>query len=129
VAKSLSSSHSSLSLSNTEGSSQGIHLELPQSHEDQCFELGIIPSIQPLSSHPPPSDSWSPQEVDLETPDNPIQIHESMQTPESSHRLVIHPLNPLFDSIVISHQRPYNPYDRSGIPLELSPCTYQVPCH
>ena len=57
MAKPLISSHSSPSLSDTEGSTQGVHAELPQSLEDQGFELGIIPSIQPLSSHPPPSDS------------------------------------------------------------------------
>ena len=53
----LSSPQSFPSLFNTEGSSQGVHLDLPQSLEDQCFELGIILSIQPMSSRPPPSDS------------------------------------------------------------------------
>ena len=53
----LSPSHSSPSLSDIEGSSQGVHLKLPQSLEDQGFELGIVSSIQPLSSCPPPSDS------------------------------------------------------------------------
>lgn len=64
MAEPLRSYHSSPSLSNTKGSSQGVHPELPQSHEDQGFELGIIPSIQPLSSRPPLADSWSPQESD-----------------------------------------------------------------
>ena len=57
MAQPLSSSHSSPSFSDTKGSSQGVHLELPQSLEDQ---LRIIPGIQSLSSRPPPLDSWSP---------------------------------------------------------------------
>jgi hypothetical protein len=68
VAEPLSSSHSSPSLSDTEGSSQGVHPELPQSLEDQGFELGIVQVSNPLSSHPPPSDSLSPQESDPEKP-------------------------------------------------------------
>ena len=71
-------SHSSPSLSDTEGSSQGVHPELTQSLEDQGFELGIITSIQTLSSHPPPSYSWSPQESDPDSSDNPIQTPESL---------------------------------------------------
>ena len=65
MAEPLSPCHSSPSLSNTKGSSQGVHLELPQSLEDQGVELGIVLSIQPLYSRPPPSDSWSPQESAL----------------------------------------------------------------
>jgi len=57
VAEPWSSPKISLSLSDTEGSSEGVHQELPQSLEAQGFELGIVPSIQPLTSHPPPSDS------------------------------------------------------------------------
>ena len=60
----LSPYHSSPSLFDTEGSSQGVHPELPQSLEDQGVELGIFLSIQPLSSRSSPLDSWSPQESD-----------------------------------------------------------------
>ena len=57
MAKPLSPSHSSPSLYNTEGSSQGVHPELPQLLEDQGFGNGITPSIQPLYSRLPPLDS------------------------------------------------------------------------
>lgn len=67
MAKPLSSPHNSPLLSDTKGSSQGVHLELPQSLEAQGFELGIFPSIQPLASPPPPLDSLSPQESNPKT--------------------------------------------------------------
>jgi len=35
----------------------------------------------------------------------------------------------LFDPVVISSQRPYIPYDQSGVPLELSPHTSSVVRH
>ena len=60
MAEPLSPFHSSPSLSDIEGSFQGVHTVLPQSLEDQGLELEIVLSIQPLSSHLPPSDSWSP---------------------------------------------------------------------
>lgn len=83
MAEPLSPNHSSPSLFDTEGSSQGVHLELRQSLEDQGLELGIVLSIQPFSSRLPPSDSWSPQEYDLDSSDNPIQTPKSPQNPES----------------------------------------------
>ena len=46
--------------------------ELLQSLEDQGVELGIVLSIQPLSSRLPPSDTGSPYESGPESPDNPI---------------------------------------------------------
>lgn len=45
--------------SDTEGSPQGVHLEITESLEDQGFEIGIVPSIQPLASRPPPRESFS----------------------------------------------------------------------
>lgn len=116
MAKPLSSPRSSPSLSDTEGSSQGVHPELPQSLEAQGFELGIVPSIQHLASHPLPSNYLSPQESDLETPRSP-------------QRFVLYMPNPLFDPVVISPQHPYSPYDQPSVPLELSPHTSQIlPC-
>lgn len=129
MAKSLSSSHSSPSLSDTKGSSSGVHSELPQSLEDQGFKLGIIPSIQPLSSCAPPLDSRSPQEYDPETRENAIQTPASLQAPESSQWFCIHPMNPLFHYVVICLQCPYSPSDHYVIPLDLSPRTYQIPRH
>ena len=47
--------------------------ELPQSIEDQGIELGIVLSIQPLSSHPPhPLDTGSISKIGPKSPDNPI---------------------------------------------------------
>ena len=47
-------------------------LEVPQSLEDQGVELGIVLSLQPLSSHPPPLDTQSLSDIGLESLDNPI---------------------------------------------------------
>lgn len=66
----LGSPYISPSSSDTEGSPQGVHPDISQSLEAQGFELGIIPSIQPLTSRPPAQDSSS-QESDLETPKVP----------------------------------------------------------
>lgn len=80
MAEPLSPSHGSPLLSDIEGSSQGAHPELPRWLEDHDVELGIFMSIQPWSSRPPPSNSWSPQESNLDSSDNPIQTPESLQT-------------------------------------------------
>ena len=101
-------------------------LELPQSLEDQGVELGIVLSIQPLSSRPPPSDTGSLSNIGPESPNNPIQTPESPPTSEGQLRLVVYPLNPLFDPVVISPQRPYNSYNQMGIPSELSPRTSSI---
>ena len=86
-------------------------------------------SIQPLSSRPPPSDTGSPYKSSPESPDNPIQTPKSPPTSEGQLRLVVYPLNPLFDPIVISPYHPYSLYYQLGIPLELSPRTSSVVCH
>ena len=80
MAKPSSPSHCSPLLSDTEVSSQGIPPKLPQSLEDQGLELGIVLSIQPLSSHPPPSDSRSSQESNLNSSDNPIQARKTIES-------------------------------------------------
>lgn len=96
--------------------------ELPQSLEDQGVELGIVLSIQTLSSHPSPtSDTRSCADFGPESPDNPVQTPESSLTTNGQLGLVIYPLNPLFNPVVISPQFPYNPYDQPAVPLELSP--------
>lgn len=114
MAKPLRSPHSSTSSTDTEGSSQGVHPEHSQSLEAQGFELGIVPSIQPLASRPPPLDSSLSQESDPETTESP-------------QRFVLYPLNPLFDPFVISPQHPYSPNDQPSVPLELSPHPYRIP--
>ena len=76
--------------------------EFPQSLEDQGVELVIFLSIQPFSSHPPPSDTGSLSDIGPKSLDNPIQTPESPLTSEGHLGLVVFPLNPLFDSIVIS---------------------------
>lgn len=88
-----------------------------QSLENQGVELWIVLSIQPLSSHLPPSEYRSPYESSLESPDNPIQTLESLQTFNNLQRLVSYPPDPF----VISPQHPYSPYDQPSVPLELSP--------
>lgn len=50
-------------------------------------------------------------------------------TPETWQGLVVYTLNSLFDLVLISLQHLYNPYDRPGIPLELSPQTSSVVRH
>ena len=53
--------------------SEGPFPELPQSLEDQGVELGIVLSIQPLSSRPPPlSDIGLLSNIAPESLDNPI---------------------------------------------------------
>jgi len=48
-------------------------LELSKPLEDQNVELAIVLSVQPLSSHPPPTfDSGSSVGLDPESQDNPI---------------------------------------------------------
>jgi len=77
--------------------------EFPQSLEDQGVELGIVLSIQTFSSHPPPpSDIGSLSDIGLESLDNLIQTPESLLTSEGQLGLVVYPLNPLFDLVVIS---------------------------
>ena len=88
-------------------------LELLKSLKDQSVELGIILSIQPFSSCPlPTSDTGSVVDFFPESPNNPIQTPESSPTTDGQLGVVIYPLNPLFDPIVISLQRPYSLYDR-----------------
>ena len=76
--------------------------ELLQSLEDQGVELGIVLSIQCLSSHPPPSNTGSLSDISPKSVDNLIQTPESLPTLEGQLGLVLYPTNPLFDSIVIS---------------------------
>ena len=77
--------------------------ELPESLEDQGVELGIFLSIQPLSSHPSPTfDTRSSVDLGSQSPDNPIQTPKNSLTTSSQLGLVIYPLNPLFDPILIS---------------------------
>lgn len=79
-------------------------------------------SIQPFSSHPPPpSNTRSLSDIGPESLDNSIQTPKSQPTTDDQLGLVVFPLNPLFDPIVISRQRPYSPYDQLDTPLELSP--------
>ena len=105
MAEPLSPSHISPSLSDNEGSSQGVHPKLPQSLEDQGVELGIVLSIQPLSYRPrPTSDTRSPVDIGPESPNNPVQTPKSSPTTDSQHGLVICPLNPLFEPVVTSVQ-------------------------
>ena len=93
-----SSSSSPLS----ERSSEEPFPKLPQSLEDQGVELGIVLSIQPLSSHPPlPLDTRSLSDIGPESLDNPIQTPKSVPISEGQLGLVVYPLNPLFDPIVI----------------------------
>lgn len=77
--------------------------KLPESLEDQGVELGIILSIQPLSSCPlPTSNTRSPADFGLESLDNPIQTLEISLTIDSQLGLVIYPFNPLVNPVVIS---------------------------
>jgi len=101
--------------------------ELLESLEDQGVELRIILSIQPFPSHPLPiSNIGSPANFGPESLDNPIQTLESLPTTDSQLGLVIYPLNPLFDPIVISLQHLYNLYNQPSVPLELSPHTSSI---
>jgi len=70
--------------------------ELSQSLEDQGVELGIILSIQPLSSHAPPSDTGSPYESSSKSHHNTIQTSKISLTFDSPQGLVI-------DPFVVSH--------------------------
>jgi len=98
-----SSSPSSSSSPPSERLSEESFPELPKSLEDQGFELGIVLSIQPLSSHPLPTfDIGSSVDLGSKSPDNPVQTPENSPTTDGQHRLVIYPLNPLFDPVVIS---------------------------
>jgi len=86
--------------------------ELLKSLEDQGVELGIVMSIQPLSSRPPPTSySRSPADFGLESLDNPIQTPKSSPTTDCQLGLVIYPPNTLFGPVVISLQCPYSLYD------------------
>jgi len=86
--------------------------ELPESLEDQNVELAIVLSVQPLSSRPPPTfDTGSFVDLGLESLDNPVQTPNNSPTTDGQLGLVIYPLNPLFDPVVISSQRPYSLYD------------------
>lgn len=62
-----SGSPSSSSTPPSKRSSEEPLLELPQSLKDQGVEFRIVMSIQPLSSHPPPSNTRSPYESSLES--------------------------------------------------------------
>ena len=117
-----SGSPSSSSTPPSERSSEEPLPELSQSLEDQGVELGIVLSIQPLSScPPPPSDTGSLTNIGLESLDNLIQTLKSQLTPDGQLGLVVYPLNPLFNPVMISPQRLYSSYDQPGISLELSP--------
>lgn len=76
---------------------------LLESLEHQGFEIRTVLSIQPLSSLPPPtSDTGSPTDIGPKSLDNPVQTPESSPTTDGQFGLVIYPLNPLFDPVVIS---------------------------
>lgn len=79
-----------------------------------------------MSSHPLPTfDTRSSADLGPESPEN-------SSTTNGQLGLVIYPLNPLFNPIVISPQRPYSSYDQLGVPLELSPHTHTrsaIRCH
>ena len=78
-------------------------LELPKSLEDQDVELAIFLSIQPLSSHPPPTfDTGSFTDLGSESPDNLVQTLENSSMTDGQLGLVIYPPNPLFHPVVIS---------------------------
>lgn len=81
--------------------------ELLESLDDQGVELRIVLSIQPLSSCPLPTfDTGSSTNLGLESLDNLVQTPDSSPTTDSKLGLVIYPLNPLFDPIVISTKHP-----------------------
>ena len=81
--------------------------ELPSSLKDRGVELGIVLSIQPLSSRPPATlDTGSSTDISPESSDNPVQTPESSPTTNSQLGLVMNPPNPLFNLVVISLQRP-----------------------
>ena len=55
--------------------------ELLEPFEDQNVELTIVLSVQPLSSHPPPTfDSGSSIDLGPESLENPVQTLESSPT-------------------------------------------------
>lgn len=54
--------------------------KLSKSLEDQGVELGIVLSIQPFSPRPPPLDTGSLSDINLESSANPIQTPESPPT-------------------------------------------------
>jgi len=108
----LGSPYISPSPSNIEGSPQGVHPKISMSLEDQGFELGIIQSIQPLASCPPPQESSS--------------FKYDPETLEVPQRFLLFPLNPLFDPLFISPQRTYSSFDNPNVPLESSPSTLWI---
>ena len=76
-----SGSPSSSSSPPPERLSEELFPELLESLEDQGVELGIVFSIQPLSSFPPPtSDIGSLADLGPKSPDKPIQTLESSLT-------------------------------------------------
>ena len=84
--------------------------KLSEPQEDQNVEFMIVLSVQPLSSRPPPTfDSRSSVDLDPESLNNLVQTPENSSTTDGQLGLVIYPLNPLFDVVEISLQRPYNP--------------------
>ena len=100
-----SSSPSSSSSPASERLSVDPFLELLESLEDQGVELGTVLSIQTLSSRPLPTfDTGSTAELGPESQDNPVQTPKDSPTTNGQLGLVIYPLNPLFDPIVISSQ-------------------------
>lgn len=55
--------------------------KLSESLEDQNVELTIVLSVQPLSSHPPPTfDTGSPVDLGLQSPDNPVRTLDNSST-------------------------------------------------
>lgn len=105
--------------------------KLLESLEDRGVELKIILSIQPFSSHPPPtSDIGSLADIGPESLENPVQTPESSLTTDGQLGLAIYPLNPLVALVVISLQHWYSSCHQPGVPLELSRHTSSVVrCH
>lgn len=104
--------------------------ELSEPFVDQNVEFMIVLGVQPLSSHPLPTfDLGSSVDLDLESLDNLVQTQENSPTTDVQLGLVIYPPNPLFDTVEISPQCPYNFYNQSSVPLKLFPSTHSTVRH